>query len=262
MQVLVNLKNPSNTLSSLQLFHDSVESHVQSLQSLGTPQEMYGSMLVPIMLAKLPKEIRRNIAKSHGTEKWTLSELQSSVLQELKILEMETDYSNNLHTPTAAFFTNAGRQPQRQQSFQPIKKSCIFCKSTSHSTLKCDVITDTQKQIAIVKTESLWFNCLGHHRVQQCQSKYRCKICKRKHHTSLCDATITQQDSPPERSSNTTATNSNGTDTTTSLLAPITPVDKSIHNLISPGVIKCLLKTAKHISLLAVAGYNTMCLNH
>ena len=245
MQALVELKNPSNTLSSLQSFYDSVESHVRSLQSLGTSQEMYGSMLVPIILTKLPTEVRRNIARSHGTEKWTLSELQSSVLQELKILEMGADYSNNLHTPTAAFFTKADhRQPHRQQSSQPIKKSCSFCKSTSHSSLKCDIITDTQKRIAIVKKENLCFNCLGHHRVQQCQSKYRCKICKRKHHTSLCDATITQQDSPPEKSSNTTATNSNAADTTTSLLAPITPVDKSIHNLISPGVTKCLLKTA------------------
>ena len=31
MQALVELKNPSNTLSSLQSFHDSVESHVQKL---------------------------------------------------------------------------------------------------------------------------------------------------------------------------------------------------------------------------------------
>ena len=186
MQALVELKNPNNTLSSLQFFYDSIEGHIRSLQSLGTPQGMYGSMLVPIILTKLPTEVRRNIARSHGTEKWTLSELQSSLLQELKILEMGADYSTNLHTPTAAFFTNADRgQPQRQQNSQHAKKSCTFCKSTTHLTSKCDVITDTQKRITIVKKENLCFNCLGHHRISQCQSKYRCKLCKRKHHTSL-----------------------------------------------------------------------------
>ena len=58
MQALVELKNSSNTLSSLQLFYDSVESHVRSLQSQGTPQEMHGSirMLVLIILTKLPTE--------------------------------------------------------------------------------------------------------------------------------------------------------------------------------------------------------------
>ena len=114
MQALVELKNPNNTLSSLQLFYDSIESHVRRLQSLGTPQETYGSMLVSIILTKLSTEVRRNLARSHGTEKWTLSKLQSSILQELKILEMGADYSTNPHTPMAAFFTNADRgQPQR-----------------------------------------------------------------------------------------------------------------------------------------------------
>ena len=252
MQALVELKNPNNTLSSLQFFYDSIESHIRSLQSLGTPQEMYGSMLVPIILTKLPTEIRRNIARSHGTEKWTLSELQSSLLQEVKILEMGADYSTNLHTPTAAFFTNADRgQPQRQHNSQHAKKSCTFCKSPTHLTSRCDVITDTQKRITIVKKENLCFNCLGHHRISQCQSKYRCKLCKRKHHTSLCDAKPTQQESPPENPNTTTAaatttttTTTTGTTTKASLLVPITPIDNSTHNLMSPGVTQCLLKTA------------------
>lgn len=33
--------------------------------------------------------------------------------------------------------------------------------------------------------------CLGPHRVPDCQSKYRCRFCPRKHHTSLC------QEEPP-----------------------------------------------------------------
>ena len=66
MQALVELKNPNNTLLSLQFFYDSIESHIRSLQSLETPQEMYGSMFIPIILTKLPTEVRRN---SHGTEK-------------------------------------------------------------------------------------------------------------------------------------------------------------------------------------------------
>ena len=41
MQALVELNNPSNTMSSLQLFHDSVEGHIRSLQSLGTSPEQY-----------------------------------------------------------------------------------------------------------------------------------------------------------------------------------------------------------------------------
>ena len=159
---------------------------------------------------------------------------------------MGADYSMNLHTPTAAFFTNADHgQPRKQHNSQPIKKACTFCKSTSHSTSRCDVITDTQKLIAVVKKENLCFNCLGHHRVSQCESKYRCKSCKRKHHTSLCDAKTTQQDSPPEKPNTTTATTTTtGTDTKALFLVSIMPLDNSMHRLMSASVTKCLLKTA------------------
>jgi len=68
---------------------------------------MYGSIPVPIILRKLPAEVYKNLARSHGTEKRTLTDLQSSILQELRILEMGTRYSSTgtLHPPTGAFLT-------------------------------------------------------------------------------------------------------------------------------------------------------------
>ena len=38
-----------------------------------------------------------------------------------------------------------------------------------------------------MKQNSLCFNCPASHKVSQCASKFRCRNCKRKHHTSLCD---------------------------------------------------------------------------
>ena len=54
MQALVDLTSPTNSLAALQLFHDSVESHIRSLSSLGKSRETYGSLLVPIIFGKLP----------------------------------------------------------------------------------------------------------------------------------------------------------------------------------------------------------------
>ena len=63
MQALIDLPNPSNTLTSLQQFYDSVESHTRSLTALGKNRDSYGDMLVPITLGKLPTEIKRNLAR-------------------------------------------------------------------------------------------------------------------------------------------------------------------------------------------------------
>lgn len=35
------------------------------------------------------------------------------------------------------------------------------------------------------KRGNLCYNCLAHHKVSQCTSRFRCKKCKKKHHTSL-----------------------------------------------------------------------------
>ena len=50
----------------------------------------------------------------------------------------------------------------------------------------CDVVTDVQKSLEIVKRGNLCYNCLGNHKVALCKSKFQCKHCKHKHHTSLC----------------------------------------------------------------------------
>ena len=49
-------------------------------------------------------------------------------------------------------------------------------------------MTDRQKRWNIVRKENLCFNCLGCHKVLQCNSTNRCRKCKHKHHTSLCEA--------------------------------------------------------------------------
>ena len=53
MQALLELPGPTNELSSLRMFHDSVEAHIRGLSSLGVPKESYGALLVPIVIAKL-----------------------------------------------------------------------------------------------------------------------------------------------------------------------------------------------------------------
>ena len=163
---------------------------------------------------------------------------------------MGVDYSSTstLHTPTDAFLTTNvdRRQSHKQHSSLPSKKFCTFCKSPNHLTSRCDVVTDTQRRIEVVRKETLCFNCLGHHKISQCQSKYRCKSCKRKHHTTLCDTKTTlKQESPtdkPPESANTTTT---GTDTIAALVTPVTPLgNTSTHSLMSPNSTKCLMKTA------------------
>ena len=40
---------------------------MRGLASLGKHPESYGTMLTPVILSKLPKEIRKNIARDHNS---------------------------------------------------------------------------------------------------------------------------------------------------------------------------------------------------
>ena len=115
MQALLDLPSPTNTLTSLQHFHDSVESHIKSLSSLGKDRESYGDLLIPIIRGKLPVVTRKNFARNHSNSEWRLNELQDAILKEIHILEtglnIVNQHKQNPSTPAASFHTNAGRNP-------------------------------------------------------------------------------------------------------------------------------------------------------
>ena len=189
MQALLHIPKPVNSLPSLRLFHDSVESHIRGLTALGTSEDSYSALLVPIILGKLPSETRRNLARTRTSLEWTLNELQASILTEIKVLEsglpIESINEHPTSTPpsmTAASF-HTGSSKQRTT---PRTITCTYCQSTSHSSFNCDKVIDQKQRLEFVRKENLCFNCLGHHRASQCKSKSRCKKCKEKHHTSLC----------------------------------------------------------------------------
>ena len=64
-------------------FYDTVENHIMAVDS----PESYGSLLTPVIFGKLPKEVRKSLARDHNNSEWTLNELRSSILKEIQVLE-------------------------------------------------------------------------------------------------------------------------------------------------------------------------------
>ena len=59
MQALLKLPVPSNRVSSLRNFYDIMEIYIRSLEAMGQCQESYGTLLVPVVLEKMPGDICR-----------------------------------------------------------------------------------------------------------------------------------------------------------------------------------------------------------
>ena len=267
IQALIDLPSPTNTLDSLRRFHDLTESHIRSLTSLGMTTTSYSAMLVPYLLRKLPVDTIRNIARERADSNWTIEELQEALLKEIRIFETSlhsvasrkfksSEASSTL--PTAAFHANVKGTPTNSSQ----RPSCSYCKSTAHNSSNCDTVKTQPARIEFIKQNDLCFNCLGHHRVSRCTSKTRCRLCRRKHHTSLCtkntDGTTSrapnQREAPQSQAPSTTPPTStpatNNPPTNTSNPAQTTPVTMSIATTTTLQSVQltkepiCLLKTA------------------
>ncbi len=208
MQALLDLPCPSDSVSTLRQFYDSMENHIRGLEALGKKQDTYGDLLVPIILSKLPSTIKRSLIRENGSTQWSVEQLRKSILKEIQILEAgeETDSFNqmsqlrksvNTLPSTSTLLTNAsgkfGNHANAKESYSPKKRTtnkrlCIFC-SGHHHPNECTVVNDPAARKNIVFEAKLCFNCLNTHRVSDCNSRNRCRRCNKKHHTSLCHET-------------------------------------------------------------------------
>ena len=87
MQALLDIPAPRNNLASLRSFYDKMESYIRGLQSLGQSQDSFGTLLVPIILKKLPGEIRTHLAREYGTDNLEMNELRRGILREINIID-------------------------------------------------------------------------------------------------------------------------------------------------------------------------------
>ena len=194
MEALLNLPSPTDHLSSLRFFYDSIETHIRGLETLGKKTETYEDILVPIIQKKLPNGIKRNLARQNGNKEWQLDNLRKAILNEIEILEAgqntscDYEFSGNSSATTATFLTaSRPRTPVSASNSgdRPTKRMCLFCKG-EHSPTDCNVVTDKEKRHSIVRDTRACLNCLNRHSVSKCKSQNHCKVCHRKHHTSLC----------------------------------------------------------------------------
>ena len=201
MQALLELPAPVNTLASLRAYYDKQEAYIRGLESLGRAGDSYGALLIPIILNKLPAEITNNLAREHGSDDWELNDLRRGILKEITILESTQRgalprATSNTFQPTASFLTSVSKKGKQityqkfnardeQKATNIRQKPCIFCQNL-HDPAKCPNVADFESRLSVVKEKKLCFNCFGAHRSFECKSRFRCRKCNKKHHTSLC----------------------------------------------------------------------------
>ena len=207
---LVSISKPQYTATSLRGFYDSIMSDIRSLEALMLPTSKYGECYVPILIEKLPEQLLKDILKEYPNDNPTINQLTTMIHNEVKKLEhvayinisypkpkvqqsfKSTSVLTSAETSTAtalsATVTNQPNQGKKSKLFKAPKKiSCKFCGS-AHNTFQCEL--PVNERLSAVQNKKLCLNCLNaNHSANQCQSKWRCTVCRQLHHTTLHGAT-------------------------------------------------------------------------
>ncbi|XP_052699402.1 uncharacterized protein LOC128176925 [Crassostrea angulata] len=189
IQALINIQLPKSNPDCLRIFYDKMECCIRGLESLGTDETTYGTILTPMIYNKLPADIRKNITRDKGDDNWDLNSLRRAIKKELCVQDAgnasytRSNQESQEFIPTANFVTGANHKKTIKQG--TTVKQCLFCNG-KHSPTACHVITDYEERISIVKQKKVCFNCFGKHKVSECQSHFKCRNCKKLHHTSIC----------------------------------------------------------------------------
>ena len=203
---LMNLAPVFNERNIGRLCHllDDIETHFRGLEALKVDKESYSCIVVPVLMDKIPEQIRMNMIRFGGDYlTWTLDEMLDAFAKEVEIKESHFSVFKNRQQKewTGGNLTRPVQQNQKEkmgtasalftqhQHFEA--KKCPFCYQ-DHDPEDCKDCSTSDERKKILCKFSRCFLCFKKgHRSFQCRSKSRCSYCKGKHNSLICTHNIT-----------------------------------------------------------------------
>nr|XP_047129387.1 uncharacterized protein LOC124809364 [Hydra vulgaris] len=171
-----------NNISLLRRIHDNIEVQIRSLENLGIDSTMYGPLLIPIIMQKIPEELNLIIARNFDScDYWDIKYVLKSLKAELQAREKAHSGRECNFDPSTAEVLHSSA------SFKPqYELKCIFC-SKSHKSESCKTVTNINSRRNVLRDKRRCFNCLkSGHMSKDCRSRISCYECSGKHHVSMC----------------------------------------------------------------------------
>ena len=188
---LLKIVIPTN-LQTVELWDvlDSITSNIRALENLGINGEQYGVLLTPIILSRMPQELRMEWARESGHEsdlQYLLEFLKKEITRRERSKALITTEKQEQGAHGTATTLTSGTK-----NFS--KKICVLCKRNNHTVDKCFNLTklsSPQERQEVLKKNKICFKCLSNeprHQFKTCNVS--CKNCKGNHHILLCDKIV------------------------------------------------------------------------
>ena len=193
IQTLLSLQVDCRKSNGLWSLYDSLQSHVRCLESLGVSGDTYGVILTPLILSRLPQEIRMEWAREGEGRESDLAFLLDFLFREIKRRERSETFDKS-HEMKNQRLNDQTKKPApsvatfHANSCNQNKTQCGFCRKTNHASEQCYSIKglNGEELRGKVRDSRLCYICLGKHFARDCYSKIKCKGCGGRHISILC----------------------------------------------------------------------------
>jgi hypothetical protein len=205
-EALVAIKPASLNCKDLLRVYYECERHIRSLVALGMSESDFTIAFVPIILQKLPSDVKREVWSLNGGDEWTMANLRKF----LKSAITARERSEPSFADASAYSSGSGRSDHRKpfngkggyQSIPPPKGSasmlvahetndkqrkCRYCEQP-HFADQCTKCPTADSRREWLQSRKLCMICLGSgHKTRECIVQRSCYHCgKPGHHRSLC----------------------------------------------------------------------------
>jgi len=168
---------------------------VRGLEAVGISAEEYGKFLIPVFMAKLPPEVRLQIARASTKDVWQIDELIQAIRAEVEARELsegiriqecrQHEPLSKSNSPSAAALVIGDISGSQN-------KYCVYCRG-EHYSASCGKVKDMVGRREVLRREGRCFLCLSSgHCASDCSSSRRCRHCGRRHHQSLCGQNLSR----------------------------------------------------------------------
>ncbi|XP_055623288.1 uncharacterized protein LOC129766713 [Toxorhynchites rutilus septentrionalis] len=169
---------------------DCFERNTKILDQLGEKTNVWGAMLVHLMVSKLDEVIQKRWEENVTPDR------EPSYASLVEFLKRQTRVLDAVSVDQQMFSTSSSSSSGSK--FRPTKvsvnsatenslPSCFAC-SEKHWITRCPTFASlpVDKRLQLTNSKRLCSNCLGrNHLARDCPSKFRCKTCSKKHHSLL-----------------------------------------------------------------------------
>ena len=164
--------------------------------------KQYGSLLIPVIMSRMPTEITRQIARKTSQDVWEIDEIMVIMMAEILAREVSekvriSEKRNDKLRPK--FYMPAGTTKAFVASTSSPKGSVnwFFCNKELYAS-DCQDVTDTSKRIEVLLSAKRCLCCLKFgHLAKNCCRIRKCKHCEGKHAPCNCLFEASKEEDEP-----------------------------------------------------------------